>query len=313
MRRPWRHTGVRAAGATSSRGPRERRWRCRPMKIEPCVENSLPEDSAGGGGGTGFWGWPRNGATAVGPVLAAPSWEDPTSTLLLSPTAWFRSTSSGLPRGARREEGGSCTGGPRSASARVDFGPPQAADPMASGLLREDDMPDEATIRTRLGQIRVVWDGGTLTQLLLESPPRSPGTSLPAQVVEGPAPNSEGAALLADLVGYFSGGGVTPGRGVSLPAGTLFQREVWAAAREIPLGQTRTYGSIAGLVGRPGAARAAGAALGRNPCPIVVPCHRVVGASGDLTGFAFGTEWKARLLELEGVKIGDCRSRLARG
>ena len=174
-------------------------------------------------------------------------------------------------------------------------------------------MPEEAVIRTRLGQIRVIWDGGALKQILLESRYSSRRPHLPAQEVQGAAPSSEGAALLKDLIGYFSGADVDPGRSVPLPKGTRFQQAVWAAAREIPRGQTRTYGCIADRIGRPGAARAAGSALGRNPCPVVVPCHRVVGASGDLTGFAFGTEWKAALLELEGVQIGDCRSRLARG
>ena len=174
-------------------------------------------------------------------------------------------------------------------------------------------MSDEAVIRATLGQIRVIWQDGALMQILLEGTPSSAGSRLSAEVVEGAATNSEGAALLRDLVGYFSGTDVAPGRILPLPAGTDFQRAVWAAAREIPRGQTRTYGCIADRVGRPGAARAAGAALGRNPWPIVVPCHRVVGASGDLTGFAFGTQWKAALLELEGVEIGDGRSGLARG
>ena len=83
------------------------------------------------------------------------------------------------------------------------------------------------------------------------------------------------------------------------PAGTQFQREVWAALREIPYGQTRTYGQIACAVGRPRACRAVGMANNRNPLPIVVPCHRVVGASGALVGYAGGLEVKRQLLMLE--------------
>jgi len=82
-------------------------------------------------------------------------------------------------------------------------------------------------------------------------------------------------------------------------AGTAFQRKVWAALLTIPFGETRSYGEIARQMGRPRAARAIGAASGRNPVSIVTPCHRVVGAAGSLTGFAGGLEAKARLLALE--------------
>jgi methylated-DNA-[protein]-cysteine S-methyltransferase len=84
------------------------------------------------------------------------------------------------------------------------------------------------------------------------------------------------------------------------PAGTQFQNEVWNALRTIPFGQTRSYGQIADQIGRRKAVRAVGAANGRNPLSIIVPCHRVIGANGKLTGFAGGLEVKARLLELEG-------------
>ena len=82
-------------------------------------------------------------------------------------------------------------------------------------------------------------------------------------------------------------------------AGTAFQRKVWNALLTIPFGETRSYAQIASQVGAPGAARAVGAASGRNPVSIVAPCHRVVGATGRLTGFAGGLEVKARLLALE--------------
>jgi methylated-DNA-[protein]-cysteine S-methyltransferase len=82
-------------------------------------------------------------------------------------------------------------------------------------------------------------------------------------------------------------------------AGTAFQRRVWSALLNIPYGETRSYAQIAREIGSPRAARAVGAASGRNPLSIVAPCHRVVGASGKLTGFAGGLENKARLLALE--------------
>ena len=84
------------------------------------------------------------------------------------------------------------------------------------------------------------------------------------------------------------------------PEGTPFERSVWSELRKIPFGETRSYGEIAEILGRPGAARAVGRANGANPIPIVVPCHRVIGADGSLTGFGGGLDVKSRLLELEG-------------
>lgn len=85
------------------------------------------------------------------------------------------------------------------------------------------------------------------------------------------------------------------------PQGTPFQREVWFALADIPYGQTRTYAQLATRLGRPTASRAVGAANGRNPLGILLPCHRVVGANGALTGFSGGLEAKRFLLELEGA------------
>ena len=85
--------------------------------------------------------------------------------------------------------------------------------------------------------------------------------------------------------------------------GTAFQRKVWKALVKIPFGQTRTYGQIAKTVKSPAASRAVGAACGRNPLPIVVPCHRVVGSSGNLTGFGGGLAMKEWLLKHEGATL----------
>jgi methylated-DNA-[protein]-cysteine S-methyltransferase len=84
-------------------------------------------------------------------------------------------------------------------------------------------------------------------------------------------------------------------------AGTPFQRKVWNALLTIPFGETRSYGQIAKQIGNPAAVRAVGAANGRNPVSIIAPCHRVIGATGKLTGFAGGLDTKARLLALEGA------------
>ena len=107
---------------------------------------------------------------------------------------------------------------------------------------------------------------------------------------------------MAQLDAYFAG----ELRTFSLPLepqGTPFQHRVWAALREIPYGQTRSYGELALSLGRQGAARAVGAANGSNPLPIVVPCHRVIGQNGALTGYAGGLPIKKALLELEGISL----------
>jgi methylated-DNA-[protein]-cysteine S-methyltransferase len=83
--------------------------------------------------------------------------------------------------------------------------------------------------------------------------------------------------------------------------GTAFQRQVWDALRLVPRGATTSYGALAAAIGRPCAVRAVGAAVGRNPLSIVVPCHRVIGAAGALTGYAGGLERKRALLAIEGV------------
>lgn len=94
-------------------------------------------------------------------------------------------------------------------------------------------------------------------------------------------------------------------REFSLPleiGGTVFQQLVWQELMRLPYGETCTYGQLAARIGRPSAARAVGGALNKNPLLIVVPCHRVIGHNGSLTGFALGLDFKRRLLELEGVK-----------
>ncbi len=106
------------------------------------------------------------------------------------------------------------------------------------------------------------------------------------------------APLREQLEQYFAG----ERRGFELelaPRGSAFQLAVWRALRTIPYGQTASYGEIAAAVGQPGAARAVGGANNRNPIAIVVPCHRVIGANGTLTGYGGGLPRKQRLLELE--------------
>jgi O-6-methylguanine DNA methyltransferase len=88
---------------------------------------------------------------------------------------------------------------------------------------------------------------------------------------------------------------------LDLATGTPFQRKVWAALRQIPAGQTESYGRLAAALGAPKAARAVGSACGANPVPLLIPCHRVVPAGGGLGGFSVGLHWKRRLLAIEGA------------
>jgi methylated-DNA-[protein]-cysteine S-methyltransferase len=112
-------------------------------------------------------------------------------------------------------------------------------------------------------------------------------------------------AVRRPLEAYFTGDlGAIDGLEVRT-GGTPFQREVWAALRTIRAGQTMTYGGLAALIGRPSSVRAVGLANGANPVGIVVPCHRVIGASGALTGYAAGLPRKRWLLEHEGARLAQ--------
>jgi len=145
---------------------------------------------------------------------------------------------------------------------------------------------------TPIGRLRLVSTGSRLAAIEFEHHHGEPGadTSATDAVLELAA---------AQLLEYFAG----RRRQFELPlaaAGTAFQRQVWDALAAIPWGELRSYADIARAIERPTAVRAVGAANGRNPLPIVVPCHRVVGSNGSLTGFAGGLGIKRRLLELEG-------------
>lgn len=114
-------------------------------------------------------------------------------------------------------------------------------------------------------------------------------------LLEGPARSSIRNAVLT----YFSGDAKALDQVRTRTAGTTFQRAVWSALRAIPPGQTRTYAQIAQAVGSPRAVRATGMANGQNPIALIVPCHRVIGANGSLTGYAGGVERKRWLLAHE--------------
>lgn len=106
-------------------------------------------------------------------------------------------------------------------------------------------------------------------------------------------------AVAEDFAAYFEGRATGFTLGVRIEGGSEFERAVWAELTRIPYGEMRTYGQVASAVGDPGAARAVGTACNRNPVPVIVACHRVVGADGKLVGFGGGLPRKRRLLELE--------------
>jgi len=123
----------------------------------------------------------------------------------------------------------------------------------------------------------------------------------------GPVP----ARVRAALRNYFDGG-MDAFEGIEVVArGTAFQEQVWGALRKIPAGRTASYAELAERIGRPTAVRAVGLANGQNPVPIMIPCHRVIGRDGSLTGFGGGLERKAWLLRHEGalatLDLGDGR------
>jgi methylated-DNA-[protein]-cysteine S-methyltransferase len=120
-----------------------------------------------------------------------------------------------------------------------------------------------------------------------------------AVVVEGRAP----AAARQAVEAYFNGDVRALDAVTVTTGGTAFQRRVWAALRAIPAGETRSYGQLAAAIGAPRAVRAAGLANGQNPVAVIVPCHRVIGANGTLTGYAGGLERKRWLLRHEGIEL----------
>lgn len=151
------------------------------------------------------------------------------------------------------------------------------------------------TMKSPVGALRLVASHDGLAAVLWEN-------DKPGRVRLNLAGEDEGHPVLVEaerqLNEYFAGRRKTFSLKLDF-AGTEFQRKVWQALLEIPFGQTRSYGEIAKRIGSPAAMRAVGAANGRNPISIVAPCHRVIGATGKLTGFAGGLDAKAHLLALE--------------
>lgn len=148
-------------------------------------------------------------------------------------------------------------------------------------------------VSSPVGELLLAGDGDALATLSLH--PHRDGPRIEASAVRDDAAFD---AVAAQLRAYFAG--ELHEFDVPLaPDGSAFQRRVWDELRAIPYGTTISYGELARRVGSPGAARAVGLANGRNPLPIIVPCHRVIGSDGRLTGYGGGVERKRFLLELE--------------
>jgi methylated-DNA-[protein]-cysteine S-methyltransferase len=144
-----------------------------------------------------------------------------------------------------------------------------------------------------VGALTLVGEDGVLTGLYMENQRHRP-----AEERFGDADHGPFGAVVEQLAAYFAGELDTFDLPLALH-GTEFQRTVWSALLEIPYGETVSYGELAERIGRPGAARAVGLANGKNPIGIIVPCHRVVGAGGGLTGYGGGLDRKQFLLAFE--------------
>ncbi len=149
------------------------------------------------------------------------------------------------------------------------------------------------SIDSPIGELLLLGDGRALYGLYMQDGRK------PVRIAPSWQPSTAPAAdVQAQLSEYFAGERVT----FDVPLvmrGAPFERRVWDALREVPYGETVSYGEIARRVGQPSAARAVGLANGRNPIAVIVPCHRVIGADGTLTGYGGGLERKRLLLELE--------------
>jgi len=148
------------------------------------------------------------------------------------------------------------------------------------------------TVDSPVGPLTLAGVGSTLMHLRMADQTHEPDRSSwrPADAAF--------ADVVEQLQAYFAGSLMEFDVDLRLE-GTDFQRRVWTALRTIPYGETRSYGEIAAQIGAPGASRAVGLANGRNPISIIVPCHRVVGSTGSLTGYGGGIDRKRALLALE--------------
>ncbi len=143
---------------------------------------------------------------------------------------------------------------------------------------------------TELGQVAIAEEHGRVTNLFFS------GEQVPDQMLREETETLKKAAI--QLQEYLQGKRSAFDLPLS-PEGTDFQKRVWEELMKIPYGETSSYGKLAGNIGKPGAARAVGLANNRNPIPVIIPCHRVIGANGSLVGYGGGLPMKEKLLALE--------------
>jgi methylated-DNA-[protein]-cysteine S-methyltransferase len=156
------------------------------------------------------------------------------------------------------------------------------------------------TFKTSYGWVGLVGSTAGLRGVALPQPSEKAAiASLSGDVTQAMPSSARFTDLIKRLQAYFSGNKVNFSDTIDYHGYTPFQCAVWEAARQIPQGQTRSYGWLAGQMGKPKAARAVGQALGKNPFPIIVPCHRVLAGDGGLGGFTGGLNMKKSLLALE--------------
>jgi methylated-DNA-[protein]-cysteine S-methyltransferase len=153
------------------------------------------------------------------------------------------------------------------------------------------------TIDSPVGTLTLAGHDGVLTHLRMDDQAHPPSGR--AAWAEDP---DAFADVVEQLAGYFAGERVDFEVALRLE-GTDFQRRVWQALLDIPYGETRSYGQLAAAIGRPSASRAVGMANGRNPISIIVPCHRVIGSNGSLTGYGGGLDRKRTLLDHERQRL----------
>lgn len=169
-------------------------------------------------------------------------------------------------------------------------------------------MPSHA-LDTELGTLAFAWSGSGLTQLSLPARDRRSTLARLGAVAGDLADLPEWLAPLRNALRRYAGGGREDFRDVMVDLSAVrepFRLAIYAAARKLGHGETTTYGELAAAAGYPGMARETGAALGTNPVPLVVPCHRILAAGGKIGGFSApgGAATKLRLLALEGVRVG---------
>ncbi len=160
---------------------------------------------------------------------------------------------------------------------------------------------------TELGWVGIAGTDGRISRLVLPRRARCEAVQALREGITGELVETKHdfSGEADRLAAYFAGEHVEFQCRIDVPRASEFDRRVWDAAREIQYGTVRSYGWIAARIGQPGAARAVGQALGRNPIPLIVPCHRVIRSDGTLGGFGCGVDWKRRLLVLEGIGAGD--------